>query len=320
MRDTILIILITVLLIVILLSVNADVNESFTCASQTPTDDQINAMGSTAREACNRISTRAEEIKAHYDGFKGIIAAAQGLFNPLNYKAGDNTTTDVMRNIVNTNLSTCEIQKIQNDCVNSSANVQVNTIDNSKCLYCQTHLCTIHNVTQENKARISQICTLQSAIELLLKKTASVDAQALASVLQESQGLLSGNNTFNKENCNVIAADLSTRQYMESKSACANNLAVDQENTLQFCGDVTDIIQANQFQAYQECLQSSTIKSETGLESNTKVTHVSTVEQSSSGITPLSGAISGIIIFLCILSSSGAYYFYTKRGSLLKGK
>ena len=280
------------------------------CTNQSPTSDQILAMGQTAKDACNRISSRAEEIKAHYDGAKGVIDSAMTFLSPNNYRSGDNTSTDIMRNIINTNMSSCDINKIQMDCVNSSTSFQSNTIDNSQCVYCQTNKCTIKNVTQENAARISQTCTLQSAIETLLKKTASVDCQALAKVMQESQGLLSGKNTFQKEDCNIIAPDLSTAKYLETKSSCINRLAIDQTNTLKFCGDVTDIIQKNQFDAYQKCVMDSTIVSETEFTDVTKTTHQSEAEQKSTGVTPLSSGISCssylICCICCCLLSSAA--------------
>lgn len=271
------------------------------CANQSPTADQIQALGQTARDACNRISSRAEEIKAHYNGAKGVIDAAMTFLSPNNYKAGDNTSTDIMRNIINTNLSSCDINKIQMDCVNSSVNVQTNSIDNTQCVYCQTHQCTIKNVTQENIARIAQTCILQSAISTLLKKTASVDSQALAKVMQEAQGILSGNNTFQKENCSIIAPDLSTAKYIETKSSCINRLAIDQGNTIKFCGDVTDIIQKNQFDAYQKCLMDSTVVSESEFSDTTKITHQSEAEQKSIGVTPLSSGISCASYLICCI-------------------
>jgi hypothetical protein len=271
------------------------------CANQSPTADQIQALGQTAIDACNRISSRAEEIKAHYNGAKSIIDSAMTFLSPNNYRSGDNTSTDIMRNIINTNLSSCDINKIQMECVNSSVNVQTNSIDNSQCVYCQTHMCTIKNVTQENVARISQTCTLQSAISTLLKKTASVDSQALAKVMQEAQGILSGNNTFQKENCSIIAPDLSTAKYIEAKSSCINRLAIDQGNSIKFCGDVTDIVQKNQFDAYQKCLMDSIVVNESEFTDTTKITHQSEAEQKTTGVTPLSSGISCASCLICCI-------------------
>jgi hypothetical protein len=309
MNNLVFVVILLLMVAIVVIASNSDTNseirEQFECNNQSPTADQINSMGSTAKDACNRISSKAEEIKAHYDGAKGIIDSALAFMSPNNYRSGDNTSNDIMRNIINTNLSTCEISKIQSDCVNSSANVQTNTIDNTKCKYCQTNLCTISNVTQSNIIKISQTCTIQSAIEILLKKKASVDSQALAQVLQEAQGLLSGDNKFSKENCNIITPDLSTSQYMDVKATCANKLAVDQENTLQFCGNVTDVIQTNQFKAYQDCSLGATVKNSTDVTSDNKTEQTDKVQQETSGLTPLSftiGAIVSLLTCSCVIA------------------
>jgi hypothetical protein len=257
-----------------------------TCNNQSTAADQSAELGKSAKEACNKISSRADEIEAEYKGkgqiLKNLPFAA--LFNPNNYKAGDNKTEDVMRNIINTNLSECEVQKIESDCKNSSSSVNVNLIDNSNCEYCKTNLCTISEITQENVAIINQSCTLQSAMESLSKKTDSLDAQALTKVLQKAQGVLSGENTFKKENCSFISTDLSTAKYLEDKKNCANNLQVDQKNSLLFCGNASKILQKNQFDAYQKCLQESSSFSDATFESDKKIKDDTSVDQTSTGI------------------------------------
>lgn len=255
--NVIIVVLLIVLVAIFIISVNGKKELFDTCGHPAPTDKQIEAMGKTAKEVCNKISSKAEEIEAHYKGTSGVLDSLWGALSPANYKAGDNTTEDMVRNIINTNLSSCDIQKISNDCVNSSASTQANIIDNSQCEYCKNNLCEIKNVTQENKIKMSQKCSIQSAMETLLKKTSSVDAQALAQVLQKSQDILSGSNNFKKENCNTLNADMSNKSYLEHRSNCANKLSLDQNNSIKFCGNVTDIIQKNQFDGLQECILSA---------------------------------------------------------------
>jgi hypothetical protein len=278
------------------------------CPDQSTSAEQVAALGETAREACNRISSRAEEIEAQYNGAKGVVDAILGPLSPNNYRAGDNTSTDMVRNIVNTNLSSCDITKISNDCKNTSTSVQINEIDTTKCKYCETNMCTLKNITQRNVAEASQTCTIQSAIETLLKKKSSVDAQALAQVLQKAQNPMSGDNTTSSENCNVLNADMSSVSYMEQRSECANNLAIDQENSLKACGSAIDVIQENQFKSLQSCLMGTDIKKTDETDSTTKTTSDKKVDQSNSGIDLSSITTSwmfaiGAIVLLSIASS-----------------
>ncbi len=294
------ILIIIAILLIIIVFANMMINDSKACTTKTikegfdqcynqsPTSTQIAAMGTTAEEACNRISSKAEEIKAKYDGTSGIINSALGALSPNNYKSGDNSSSDMMRNIVNMNLSSCDITKISNDCVNSSASLQSNEIDNTKCEYCKINLCTAENIDQSNIMNLSQSCTMQSAIETLLKKTSSIDCQALAQVLQEAQGLLSGNNTTQKENCNVINNDLSTANYLENKASCANIISLNQNNSVKFCGLTTGIVQKNQFDALNKCLIGTSLNSTSDTTGTVVVTHENESEQTTTGVTPLS--------------------------------
>jgi hypothetical protein len=278
------------------------------CGHPSSTDEQISALGDTARDACNKISSRAEDIEAEYGGIEGVMQNIPGaaLFNPNNYSAGDNTTNDVMRNIINVNMSTCDVQKIVNDCKNSSANMQTNIIDNTNCKWCETNKCTLDNIRQTNAATINQRCVAHSAIETLLKKKSSVDAQALAKVLQKTEKLLSGDNTVSTENCNVLNTDLSTRKYLENIARCANELGIDQENSIRFCGDITDVIQDNKFDSFQQCLANSGVKTTIDVEAETEIKKTIEVEQESSGfeIAPSSASSMAISLF-CALFAVG---------------
>ena len=283
------------------------------CNNQSSAENQLAQMGETAKDACNRISSKAEEIEAHYEGAAKVVDAAWAFLSPKNYKSGDNKTTDMMRNIINSNLSECDIKKIANDCKNTSMSVQSNEIDNTQCKYCETNLCTISNVSQKNISKISQTCTIQSAIETLMSKKTSVDAQALAKVLQKAQGILSGNNNYKKENCNIVSNDLSSVSYIEEVSKCANNLKTDQDNALKFCGNVTNIIQENQYDAFQNCLLGTAITKKTDMTSDTEIKHEGEVTQETTGldlsaslasITSISWVAIGISALIVIILSS----------------
>lgn len=240
--------------------------------------------GEKAPEMCRKISSRAEEIAAQYKGEADMLQNAGAWLNPKNWASGSNTTNDVMRNIINTDLSNNDIMKIQNDCSNSTVGVQINEIDLTACKFCETNRCDIKDVTQENINRSDQQCTIQSAIETLMTKKNSVDAQALAKSLQKAQDVLSGNNVANKDNCNVVLSNLSSNEYMEQLSNCANRASVQQTNRVKACGAVSNLIQRNVSANVQSCVLNSTTSLTTTVEGNTVVTASATTDQTTTGI------------------------------------
>jgi hypothetical protein len=258
----------------------------------------------SAAEACRKISSRAEEIAAEYGGKKNLAESILkhipifSLFDPSNYKAGKSDSTSISRNIIDNDLSECEVQKIFSSCENSAANAQINIISTQNCEFCQKHGCNISGITQVNENAIKQQCMIQSAIETLLQKTNSVDAQALAKVLQDVSGLLSGDTTINTENCNAIRNDLSTKSYLESKANCVNAIAVTQENDIAACGNASDIVQKNSFNALQDCVIKNYIKNSSDQKGYTKTDADTETEQKSVGGTMSS---IGSSIFLCVL-------------------
>lgn len=281
-----------------------------TCDNQSPSQD----TGITAKDACTKISSKADEIEAEMGGIAKITDSAWGLFTPNNYKSGDNKTDNMMRNIVNTNLSSCDITKIENDCKNSSTSVQLNSIDTTQCKYCETHLCNVKNVTQTNAAKISQTCTMQSAIETLLKKTNSIDSQALAQVLQKASGVLSGDNKSVSQNCNITNTDMSSQSYMDMRASCANSISVDQTNSLKACGEATNIVQKNTFDALQTCLQGSTVSKISDTTSDTKISAATKTDQASIGIDTTTLII--FVVVCCVIScSSIGILFYMSSNS-----
>lgn len=281
------------------------------CSDQVSSEDQLAQLGETAKDACNKISSEAEKIKAHYGGIENVAKSLPvlNLFNPSSYKSGDTSSEEMMRNIVNTNLSECDIAKIESDCKNTASSVQSNIIDNSQCPACSDPeilrinpaICSVSGVKQTNKANISQSCTLQSAIQSLRQKTNSVDAQALANVMQEANGLLTGRGTHQSENCNVVDTDMSSRSYLETKASCANNLAVDQKNHLGVCGQVTDVIQQNKFDSMQSCVIENTVSKEAVLDAEAKMKQQTDIKQEGTGVT--TAALIGSAIGLTICAS-----------------
>lgn len=279
-----------------------------TCVDTSPAQD----MGQTARDACNKIEEKASEIKETMGGLANIIDSALPFLNPKNYGSGSNTTDNIVTNIIKNNLSSCEITNIENSCTNNVTATQFNNIDNTKCKYCESHECSVSGVRQINKATVDQKCTIQASVNSLLKKTNSVDAQALAKVLQQANGLLSGDNSVRNENCSVIDNNMSSNSYTNIISNCANNLEVDQQNSITFCGKITDTIQENAFDAAQSCIVGAGATSTNTADSSTTVKNELDVSQKSTGLDMGMMMIIAIIVVAVLVLGGGVYYLTSR--------
>lgn len=264
-----------------------------------------NDMPALAKDACNKISSRAEEIEAELKGGAGIVDSLFAFLSPKNYAAGDNTTNSLTRNIINTNLSQCEITKIVSSCNQSSTTSQSNILraGSEVCIpVCLKFGCDNIGNNQSNTAKTSQVCSLQTAIQILTEKTNSVDAQALAKVLQKTEGILSGSNKTQTENCNLIANDLSSKKYFEDRKSCLNNASTTQLNEAVACGSNINNIQENDSIIIQECMIGTKLKSESAVDNDTKVSTKLDVDQLSKGVSlELLAGIGGISSSSCFL-------------------
>jgi hypothetical protein len=260
----------------------------------TPTDN--------ARTACDRVSTRAENLKEEAKGRENLVNGILGWLTPNNLAAGENKVIDSVRNIIERNLSTCDIKNINQSCGNTSTVVQSNVLDNSECSYCKDNpsKCLYENVNQINDSTIKQICTMNAVITHLATKKNDVDALALTKILQETSGLLSGNNEVQTEKCNVVRDDMSSKQYSDIRQDCLQQAAVKQENIIKACGVLKNVTQKNISDLNQECVVMAEAVSVVDLAATAKTRTEYAGEQKSTGITLSEGCI-GLLICVGIL-------------------
>lgn len=279
-----------------------------------------NIIPETAAEACKKISSRAEEITAAYSGQAKVLQnlPIYSLFNPNNYRAGDTSSNDIMRNIINSTMTQEDITKISNSCNPLSTSIQKNIInvDLRNCPYCDTNPCKISmsNISQQNIDEVTQICMLQTAIEILLQNKKSIDAQALAQTLQKTQDLLSGKASSSKDNCNIINSSMTSESYLESIQKCALESQNDQENRIDAaCAssiDIVNVIQENRNKKFQECIINATVDKALLSEEDVKATVKAESKQESIGLNPLFFAGSSSISCIISIIIGGALYFY----------
>lgn len=301
------------------------------CGTTPSSEAEIKAaFGESAREACRIISSRADEIEAAYGGMSEITKNIPilGWTNPNNWRAGDATVTDEGRRIINTNLSSCEITNIQQITEQMASSLQQNIIDNTKCIYCNPPTpelakyiidavgapnCSVSGVKQINVSEIQQKAVLNALISTLLNKKASLDAQAFAKVLQKTESILSGDTTYERKSCDLVDTDMSTTQYFDQISSCVQNASNIQENIINFCGNIGDVVQQNQSKMLQTCLGDVKKEVTQNVDVTQDISRRDDISQESTGLSTAAiiAIIAGIIIFCC-LSSSG-YLFFKKQ-------
>lgn len=258
-----------------------------------------------AAEACKTISSRADEIKAISGGATEVVDAIGSILTFGLSRLGkdlraENEMKTQLRNITNIDLSNEEYIDIRNTCSNTFTGVQINEIDMTQCPYCREYGCPVTNVTQENLIKNEQMCYIQSLVDILLKKTDNIDALATAKVIQDAEGMLSGNKT-SMDQCNIVNKDMSSKKYLDFISECANQSAIEQKNRIVGCGPVLNIIQKNRFDNFQKCMiRNTTTQTEETVSETQQKTDVE-LEQKAEGFTT-TGFIISIIISVFILS------------------
>jgi hypothetical protein len=271
-------------------------------------------MPEKAAEACKVISSEAENIKAEYDGQASMIeAAGKAAANMMSFglsgvldnvtSGGDNEVNQMTRNIINTDMSSEEITKIEQKCGNLNSVAQFNSIDNTMCKYCDTNLCEMDGVNQSNDSSNKQTCVFQAIVDIMEAKTESVEAQALAQALQKAEGAGSGDNSVTSSSCNVSNKDMSTRAYFESVQGCQNQNSVLQNNDIKFCGNILNTFQKNRASSVQECLTKAGVIKEVTLSSDTKLIASAVSDQTTE---VASGASLGSLCSICIVCILGS--------------
>ena len=291
----------------------SNVSGPLACGTTPSSEADIQAaFGNSAKEACNKISTAAENIEAAMGGVTNILQnyPVFSLVNPNNYRAGDTTVKDEARRIIDASLSLCEITKIQQMIEQMATSLQTNIIDNTQCTYCNpppellkyigAPKCEVSGVKQINVSEVQQKAVLNALISTLLTKTSSVDAQALATVLQKTEGLLSGNQSFEKKGCDYLDSSMSSTQYFEQISSCAQNASNIQENIVRFCGNIGDVVQQNQSTMLQTCLGDVAKEVTQDIVRNQDISSNTNIKQESTGLS--TAAIIAIIVACIIIS------------------
>lgn len=268
-----------------------------------------------AAEACKHISSQAENIKEGLKGATNVVSSIFGFLNPRNYKSENESSTQIKNNF-NIDLSVEDIKKIRNSCENINSNLQSNTIDTSKCQYCQTNRCTLKNITQRNIQTSASECTINSLIDTLTQKTATIDSMAVIKAIQDAKGI-GTSNSANTNICTNVNQDMSTSQYFENISSCANKTIGNQTNYIASCGDIMDIVQENSLENFSKCMNNASNTGTTKIDSEVKnSSDVSNNQKSEISFQFM--ASTSCIICCCILFIISLVFFFTNSSKKRK--
>ena len=224
-----------------------------------------------ARETCKAIMDPPPNM---YNSLNHFIDA----FNPLNWiKAigNDNETKKMAVKMTEIGISMDDSKKIIDECKNETMSAQSNIIDTEECRKPLIEACKmllpnqrkyadcidsvikmkprISNINQSNISTIKNNCVIQKVVDKLLQQNATAENLAKVIALQEGSGLFNKNKT-DIRNCDIIKNNISSKTLLESVARCINKTNTKQSNIIKACGDVSDVIQKNNNDIFNECM------------------------------------------------------------------
>lgn len=175
-------------------------------------------------------------------------------------------------------------------------------------------------LTQENIAKLQQVCVAGNILYLLSTQSASIQNSALMSAIQESTGLLAS-NTSEKDICSNIGVSMSSCQYVRSSQCCANQLFAMQTNVTKTCGPgqlSLETIQRNEFDVSQTCLMQSATSMTSDMAAAVSNLVVAASEQKATGLDlNMFAIIMGILVGAFLLMGGGSVYAFKQLGSVV---
>ena len=222
--------------------------------------------GKDAREECNIVSSEADNMIAGLGGLAKVAGAIMsfGLTEIFGTEAQARTN---IRNLLNIDLSSCEISQMQQACTSEAFTNQANLID-LRCEYCQKNGCVAEDIIQTNTSHSKQSCVMQSLLDILSRKKATQDVAVAMEVVQKALGGASA--TSNTDICNKFNVDQSSQSYIDTQQQCVQRIYGDQTNKFYGCGNARNIAQSNFRDTTQNCMAGVDMSIEHDTESGQK--------------------------------------------------
>ncbi len=274
------------------------------------------SLGMTAQQACQTISTKAEEIAAQGDALTGIMKnlPLYSAVNPNNYLEATNSATEKIKNITNLDMSNHDTITIRNTCNNTISQIGSNVIENTctpdmviaytallNSPYCTKYpdKCPplgTHNVTQMNSNSATATCVMSQLMDIAKKQTASIDTSAVIEANQKAINRAS--NKSSTDTCNFVNQDMSSHQYIEAVNSCAANIDQSGSNKVSSCLPAYEISQNNNNNAFASCVAQTTGTVTTEQSSTIVQKVIAKITQYAEGLNPAASSASS---FACLL-------------------
>lgn len=269
----------------------------------------------SAKQSCDMISSTANNISSLGDFFKSI--------NPF---ASSNSIRTEVRNNLSVDLSEKDVMDIKNQCLNSSNVEQINKLSTTpECINMASTVCSVgndpekrancvkniisnENITQSNKTKLEQNCMIDSLINKITKKDASVSNFAAIMALQDAKGLMTSNKVSNAI-CNNINADLSSDFFLNAYNSCINETANKQQNLIDSCGN-KDISQSNFYNSIADCLvKNNVVKNSDLVSKEINDIDIKNKQKSEFNLFDTTNIIICIVVIVCMCITSSLLIF-----------
>jgi hypothetical protein len=253
------------------------------------------------------------------NGIKDMATNAQCVFAPwvclIDKIPSKNNLQVSVVNTINQNIKSSLMTDVANICKSSSDINQTNEIITSekciealqqpcsffkddnlklKCLADARNSLSISNIQQKNKINDTKNCVIMTSIQELTKNSNDATLQAVIKAVQEASGFGTSNDS-NTLNCNNISSNISAEQYTNAVSCCLNKTVINQRNLVNTCGATNKILQDNDSNSFQKCMQSNNIIKTT---ENSNEAKVDSLIDSLQKVDTTTSAIAGLICCL----------------------
>ena len=305
---------------------NGDINDCYSGINSDPCHDEPDVT--SAKDACEKINKKSKQLwedMVPNGDFLDPISASSKCIDSIGKAFGSSSDSEstVIQSVKEQNNSV-QVQQLFNQC-DAYATSSAENIITGQSDECVEALAasgfkadeirtTINNIKQNAKASATAGCSVQSMMQNVASLKTSTDQQAVLQVLQEANGLFSGNSA-NTNFCSSIDVTNDTCSWMQQQNCCIANANAEAMNLID-AGCLTD--QANITQNAVSNASSTCSISSSGSNSLDMSNYIAQkadadVSQKSTGVTSTALIILIVIIFaaptivLIIASLSAAF-------------
>ena len=275
--------------------------------------------------ACERVAAIAADADVKKTAIKAVersIPIVGFLNNVVDKLGGSNESQQMNVSVTNTNIKSLTESIISNNCKNSTAVDQTNSIiqspdcnksirtvcENTKtgevdlaCVKEMQASVKINGIKQSNAAKANNTCEINAAIQALSQQESTVENVARMKALQDAQGTGASNKT-QQSGCSEVNTNITDEKYLKTISECTNEIKVKQFNLLNTC-NATDVDQANDVDLMNKCLIGAGIIAETKQGATVKNTTSMESDQKAVGLSPMASlaSLGSCCICCCII-------------------